>query len=185
MGLSMLGSSILARTAPGSALRDVAEKRIAGVNVPGKAVPGSLSRSDLEDPLYRQVPVGSNKVIAVKPLLAGMGISSPDTTPPLAPISPSIVEGIGLPEVQRPQVTSSNNNNQQSRGESRPSNNPSPQPQRSTPAQQPVIHAKASVRPPQPIKPIVKTTGARFIVQVPQQLRSNINPFNRLRSFFA
>ena len=85
MALRTLGSSLVAKSRPGGAYRQVAENRVANPDLPNKGQIGSLERSLVEDPLTRATPGGSNKVVSSSPALEGQ-----------APIADPTVAGTGI-----------------------------------------------------------------------------------------
>lgn len=84
-----VGSALLAKSLPGGKLRDVEEFARTKPEIPGKGQAGTLSRSLIEEPLTRQVPPGSAKIVGVQPTIEGTTVSS--VRPP-API-PEAVQG--------------------------------------------------------------------------------------------
>lgn len=89
---------MLAKANPGGALRKTAEAQIENPALMDKGGIGTLSRAGLEEPINRQVPPGSTKVVS----------SSPAVEPNVAPsgVLPTqpITSGIGLPEGNAPQA---------------------------------------------------------------------------------
>src|SRR3990167_8772150 len=67
MALRSLGSSLVAKGSPGGTYRKTEERRIETPDLPGRGKVGSIDRAQLEEPLERQVPGGSQKVVGVQP----------------------------------------------------------------------------------------------------------------------
>lgn len=96
--LRSIGSSLVAKSSPGGKLRDIAEQAITTPQVPGKGAIGSISRAGLEEPMKREVPAGSEKVVGVQPIVESQAGLPADVIPsevmPPAPIpegmSPSV-----------------------------------------------------------------------------------------------
>lgn len=71
MAVRPLGSSLLAKAGAGGRLRESEEARIQKPEIPGKGGIGTLGRAQVEEPLVRQVPAGSSKVVSVQPTVEG------------------------------------------------------------------------------------------------------------------
>jgi hypothetical protein len=93
-----MGSSLLAKSSPGGALRKVDETKIEAPALPGKGEIGSVSRGMLEEPIERQVPPGSTKVVSSAPSVEPNAVA-PTGILPTQPITPGQAgaPGIGLP----------------------------------------------------------------------------------------
>lgn len=89
MALRTIGSTLLARSSPGGALRSKDEALINQPDIPNTGAIGSVSRQMVEEPLQRQVPEGSAKVVSVTPTVEGTTVAAPGTNPamPMAPIN--------------------------------------------------------------------------------------------------
>lgn len=85
--LRSLGSSLVAKSSPGSRSRDVVENRLNGPTVPDKGDPGSVSRQLTQETKIAPVAPGSEKVLRVSPGVSavrgmddpGMGILGPES----------------------------------------------------------------------------------------------------------
>ncbi len=95
MALRTLGTSLLAKASPGSKSRDVAETNIDSPAIPGKGVPGTLSRGLIEEPLQRAVPPGSQKVVGASPIVENAASAESFADPEA--IQRSVLPGVGLP----------------------------------------------------------------------------------------
>ncbi|MCL4482636.1 MAG: hypothetical protein M1445_08495 [Bacteroidetes bacterium] len=71
MALRSLGSSLMAKASPGGALRKRTEERIQGATQAGAQAgqPGSVQRQSVQEPLEKQVPTGTQKVVSVQPTI--------------------------------------------------------------------------------------------------------------------
>lgn len=182
----MLSQSLISSShafSPGSVLRSFLENQFAGIKIPGKGESGSLSRTQLEEPLARNVPVGSNKIVAVKPLIEPTSTSNAASLPNVNIGQPSIAPGIGLPknmgttplknEYKQNEVRQNSSSNQ-----SNSSNvSPSPQPPKTQPSNpQVAVKSTPQVKLQTKFYPSTKSLGGRYIVQTPPK---------KLRSFFA
>lgn len=96
--LRSLGSSLVAKSSPGGKLREIGERAITTPQIPGKGAIGTLSRGGIEEPLKREVPAGSEKVVGMQPIVESQAGLPADVIPsevmPPAPIpegmSPSV-----------------------------------------------------------------------------------------------
>lgn len=70
--LRSLGTSLIAKSSPGGKLRESAERKVNATSIPGKGALGNISRLGLQDPLEAQGSVGSDKIIAQRPLVQGL-----------------------------------------------------------------------------------------------------------------
>lgn len=182
----MLSHSLISTShaySPGSVLRSFLENQFAGIKIPGKGESGSLSRAQLEEPLERSVPVGSNKIVAVKPPIEPTTTSFPATLPNVNMTQLSIAPGIGLPENIR--TTPLRNENKQNEvKQNNPSNqsnssnfSPPPQPQKTQPSNpQVAVKNTPQVKLQTKFYPSTKSLGGRYMVQTPPK---------KLRSFLA
>lgn len=102
--LRTVGSTLLAKASPGGALRKTEEQNIESPAIPGKGGIGTISRAGLEQPIERQVPPGSAKVVSSAPSVEGnvapggmlptqpipdTGMGLPGSTNPIAPSTPT------------------------------------------------------------------------------------------------
>ena len=91
MATRTLGSQLVAKNSPGGKLRETTETRIATPEIPGKGVPGTLSRAGIEEPLVRAVPPGSEKIVSQQPTIEGTTVAPlsaiPEAVSPVAPIA--------------------------------------------------------------------------------------------------
>lgn len=108
MALRSLGQTLISKASPGAALRKVAEQNIEAPAIPGKAEPGGLDRTSIEEPLERSVSEGSDKIVAAKPTVEAAALDNV-TAPPVAP-------GIGLPPNVTPSSLPGSNNQALFRG---------------------------------------------------------------------
>lgn len=88
--LRTIGSALLAKSQPGGRFRELEEFARTKPEIPGKGQAGTLSRSLIEEPLTRQVPTGSEKIVSVQPTIEGTTVS------PVRPINP-FLEAVGSP----------------------------------------------------------------------------------------
>jgi hypothetical protein len=90
--LRTMGSSLMAKASPGGAFRKTEEARIDNPALPGKGEIGTISRGMMEEPIERQVPPGSTKVVSSSPAVEPTTEATPIgmlPTQPLAPTQPS------------------------------------------------------------------------------------------------
>lgn len=82
--LRSLGSSLLAKSTPGSASRDLTEQQIGKPALPGKGEIGTISRDLVSEPNAVPVAPGTEKVLAAGPGVEGSNVVSPTeaVTPP-------------------------------------------------------------------------------------------------------
>lgn len=81
MALRSLGSSLVAKVAPGSPLRETTQGRIEKPNIPGKGDVGSIQRQAIEEPTLRPIPAGSERIVRATPTaesVAGVAPTVPD-----------------------------------------------------------------------------------------------------------
>lgn len=99
--LRSLGSSLIAKASPGAALRKTQEARAEMPPVPQIGQTGATSRMGLEQPLERQVPAGSQKIVSIQPTIEGTQVA-----PGIIPGEvPAPIPGIGIsPEKVIPSV---------------------------------------------------------------------------------
>ena len=107
---SNLGSSLVAKASPGAKLRETQEQKLMTPQIPGKGAIGSISRAGLEEPLKREVPAGSEKVVGVKPLVESQAGLPADLLAggAVPPTESAIPEGAG-PQI-RSKIPSGNQN---------------------------------------------------------------------------
>ena len=89
MALRSLGSSLVAKAAPGSALRKTTEQRILTPEIPGKGAPGSLERQFIEEPTLRPISAGSQRITTPTPTIEsvqGQASLPPDLIAPAPPL---------------------------------------------------------------------------------------------------
>lgn len=99
--LRSLGSSLVAKSSPGGKLRDLGEQAITTPQIPGKGAIGSISRAGIEEPLKREVPAGSEKIVGALPV-----VSSQPGLP--ADVIPSeVMPPAPIPEGMNPSVSAS------------------------------------------------------------------------------
>lgn len=106
--LRSLGSSLVAKSSPGGKLRELKEQSVTTPQIPGKGAIGSISRSGIEEPLKRETPAGSEKVVGMQPIIESQAGLPADLIP--EDIAPA-----PIPEATSRQVRSSvpsGNNNQ-------------------------------------------------------------------------
>lgn len=74
MALRSLGSSLMAKASPGTSLRKRTEERMQGATQAGAGIaqPGSVQRQSIQEPLEKQVPTGTQKVVSVQPTIQPM-----------------------------------------------------------------------------------------------------------------
>lgn len=121
MALRSIGSSLLAKSNPGGAYRKAEEQNIQNPQTSGDL--GLIARSNIEEPIARQVSPGSAKIVAQQPIFEGLVNPSSDlgrgVVPPVNP-QPIGLEG-------SPVVAPQANNQALFQG--------NPQPQSQSPAQ--------------------------------------------------
>lgn len=84
--LRSLGSSLVAKSSPGSKSREIVENRLNSTTIPDKGDPGSVQRSLMEETKVQPVAPGSEKQIRVSPGVSavqgmddpGMGLIGPE-----------------------------------------------------------------------------------------------------------
>lgn len=76
-----LGSQLIAKSSPGGKLRTLTEQNAENPAIPGKGDVGTISRTQVEEPLNRPVPPGSDKIISVQPTVEGTTVSQGDIVP--------------------------------------------------------------------------------------------------------
>ena|SRR3990167_1886198 len=107
MALRSLGSSLIARAGVGSRTRQGEETRIQKPEIPGKGAVGTLSRKGIEEPLERQVPPGSEKIVSSRPIVESIPGVPADILPDEGFIPPAPgFEGVGTPEGFRGNIPS-------------------------------------------------------------------------------
>lgn len=180
MAIRQLGSSLVAKSTPGSRYRDIGEAQVVP---PGEnqGEPGSLSRVQAEEPLNRAVSPGSAKTISVKPLL--------EPTLPgdqLGKAGIPFTESFGAPAGQggagkviapvqyvapQPQAQPQGNQGGGDQGGGQPGQLRSQAQAQAQPFAQPVFRSQAQ---PQAAtkRPTVTKVGGRTIAQNPKGLRS-------------
>jgi hypothetical protein len=95
--LRTLGSSLVAKASPGARLRETTEQQIQKPEFPNKGQVGTLSRASVEEPLTREVPPGSEKIVSIQPTIEGTQVAPVNVAPlPTAPVSP-VIPGVSLP----------------------------------------------------------------------------------------
>lgn len=95
--LRTVGSTLLAKANPGGALRKAEEQNIENPALPGKGAIGTISRAGLEQPIERQVPPGSTKVVSSAP-----AVESTVAPGGILPTQPIPDTGVGMPGAQAP-----------------------------------------------------------------------------------
>jgi len=87
MALRSIGSSLLAKASPGGAYRKAEEQNIQNPQTSGDL--GLIARSNIEEPITRQVSPGSAKIVAQQPIFEGLVNPSSDlgrgVVPPVNP----------------------------------------------------------------------------------------------------
>lgn len=78
---NILGSSLLAKSSPGSKLREQAVQNAEKPALPGKGDVGTIGRAQVEEPLNRPVPQGSDKIVAAQPTVEGTTVAPTDIVP--------------------------------------------------------------------------------------------------------
>jgi len=91
--LRSLGSSLVAKSSPGGRLREIGERAITTPQIPGKGAIGSISRAGLEEPLKREVPAGSEKVVGMQPIVESQAGLPADILPSEVGMPMPIPEG--------------------------------------------------------------------------------------------
>lgn len=91
MALRTVGSTLLAKANPGGALRSKEEKLVERPDIPDAGAVGSVNRQMVEEPLQRQVPEGSVKVVSATPTVEGTTVA----TPGMNPAQPMAGQGMG------------------------------------------------------------------------------------------
>lgn len=91
MALRTIGSTLLAKANPGGALRSKEEKLVERPDIPDAGAVGSVNRQMVEEPLQRQVPEGSVKVVSATPTVEGTTVA----TPGMNPAQPMAGQGMG------------------------------------------------------------------------------------------
>lgn len=177
---SGLGSSLVAKSTPGTRYRETAEAQIPN---PGQnqGAPGSLSRVQVEEPLERAVSPGSSRAIAVKPLIEGVlpvdkvgaaglpflqsfGGAAGQAAAPGRVVAPRPYVPPAAPQAPANPGGGGNNGGGNNNGGG---GNPAPQ------AQAPSVALRSQAAAPRPAsRPTVTNLGGRKIVQEPTQLRS-------------
>ncbi len=99
MALRSLGSSLVAKASPGATYRKQAETSIERPDLPNRGKVGSIDRSQLEEPLERSVPGGSQKIVGVQP-----------TVESVAGVPGDISPAVGLPSGVSATVPAGNQN---------------------------------------------------------------------------
>jgi hypothetical protein len=84
-----LGSSLIAKSKPGGKYRDIVEQNVENPALPGKGQIGTIARSQVEEPLERPVPQGSEKIVSVQPTVEGSTVAQNSILP---------AGGVGLPD---------------------------------------------------------------------------------------
>lgn len=107
MALRSLGSSLVAKSTPGSATRDLIEKQINKPAIPGKGEIGTTSRDLVSEPQVVAAAPGSEKIVAAGPGVEGSQVISPTEATPTQPMQPLLAGAMGLP--QGPGQMGSNN----------------------------------------------------------------------------
>lgn len=107
MALRSLGSSLVAKSTPGSASRDLLEKQISKPAIPGKGEIGTTSRDLVSEPQVVAAAPGSEKIVAAGPGVEGSQVISPTEATPTQPMQPLLAGAMGLP--QGPGQAGSNN----------------------------------------------------------------------------
>lgn len=107
MALRSLGSSLVAKSTPGSATRDLLEKQISKPAIPGKGEIGTTNRDLATETGVTPAAPGSEKVIAAGPGVEGSQVISPTEVAPTQAMQPLLAGGMGLP--QGPGQMGSNN----------------------------------------------------------------------------
>lgn len=107
MALRSLGSSLVAKSTPGSATRDLLEKQISKPAIPGKGEIGTTSRDLVSEPQVVAAAPGSEKIVAAGPGVEGSQVISPTDVAPTQTMQPLLAGGMGLP--QGPGQAGSNN----------------------------------------------------------------------------
>lgn len=97
MALRSLGSSLVAKASPGATYRKQAETNIENPELPGRGKVGSIDRAQLEEPLERSVPGGSQKIVGVQP-----------TVESVAGVPGDISPAVGLPSGVTPNIPGGN-----------------------------------------------------------------------------
>jgi hypothetical protein len=107
MSIISTGSRLIAKSQPGAALRQKEETQIENPMIPGVGDIGTVARGMVEEPLNRQTPAGSSKVISSTPTvepnaIPDIGMTVPNQ--PLAPTAPNV--GLNAPSTPARGVTS-------------------------------------------------------------------------------
>lgn len=176
---SGLGSSLVAKSTPGTKYRETAEGNIPNLGI-NQGTPGSLSRVQVEEPLERAISPGSSRAIAVKPLIEGAlpaDVVGPTSMPFLQAFGgQSGAQGAPgrvvaprpyVPPAPQAQGNPGGGNNGDSGGN--PGGGGQPQPQQSAPSV--ALRSQAAAPRPQ-ARPTITKLGGRTIAQNPKQLRS-------------
>ena len=91
--LRSLGSSLVAKSSPGGRLRDLIEQAMTIPQIPGKGAIGSISRAGIEEPLKREVPAGSEKIVGATPVVQSQAGLPADILPSEVGMPMPIPEG--------------------------------------------------------------------------------------------
>lgn len=107
MALRSLGSSLVAKSTPGSATRDLLEKQISKPAIPGKGEIGTTNRDLAAEIQVNPAAPGSEKIVSAGPGIEGSQVISPTDAAPTQPMQPLLAGGMGLS--QGPGQAGSNN----------------------------------------------------------------------------
>lgn len=88
MALRTIGSTLQAKANPGGALRSKDESLINRPDIPDSGAVGSVNRQLVEEPLQRQVPEGSAKVVSSTPAVEGTTVAAPGVNTGATPMAP-------------------------------------------------------------------------------------------------
>lgn len=99
--LRSLGSSLVAKSSPGGRLREIGEQAITTPQIPGKGAIGTISRGGMEEPLKREVPPGSEKVVGMQPIVESQAGLPADVIPS------EVMPPAPIPEGANPSVSAS------------------------------------------------------------------------------
>ena len=183
IALRSLGNQLVAKSSPGAKSRDVVEQQISKPDIPNEGGVGTVQRSQVEQPLERAVPAGSEKIVSVQPTVEGTTVAptgdlsqnAPGVVPPVsAPVPAS--SAVGLPGNVKATVPSGANNQPLLQGM------PTGQtPQGKAGSVQSSVGGTAQVAGASPKAPV--TAPTKVVGAAAPKMQSQIESF--LRSFFG
>ena len=73
---SQIGSSLVAKSNPGSPIRKTTEDKVNNPSIPGKGETGSIQRQTIEQPFLKETPSGSARTVSVTPAIESQAIGN-------------------------------------------------------------------------------------------------------------